>query len=300
MFAEALETILTEQCTPAVVRAIEGGGSPQTLDSAIAEAGFHELMTPEAAGGGGAHWSDLGDVVLLFGAHAMPLPLAQTLAARALTAAPGDLPAGLITLAPLLQRGTEGQWHATQVPAARVATQVLAWHDAQLVLLPVATAECTGSGIHASLSASLTWPADTVPVALPSTVDGPGFEAIAALLHAGLLAGAMKRAFDMSLGYANERVQFGKSIGKFQAIQHQLAVMAEHMAAARMAAQAAFASGHALPAVAACAIAKARASEAAHSVSRTSTTCRCTPGACTNGAWRMAPRATGTACWVAW
>jgi alkylation response protein AidB-like acyl-CoA dehydrogenase len=84
---------------------------------------------------------------------------------------------------------------------------------------------------------------------------------------AGLLVGAMKRAFELTLDYANQRVQFGKSIGKFQAIQHQLAVMAEQVAAAAMAAQAAFAAGGAgLPPAPACAVAKARTSEAAAQV----------------------------------
>jgi alkylation response protein AidB-like acyl-CoA dehydrogenase len=88
--------------------------------------------------------------------------------------------------------------------------------------------------------------------------------AIAALLHAGLLVGAMKRAFELTMDYANQRVQFGKSIGKFQAIQHQLAVMAEQVAAGGMAAQAAFAAGAPdLPPPHACAVAKARTSEAA-------------------------------------
>ena len=66
------------------------------------------------------------------------------------------------------------------------------------------------------------------------------------------------------MAYANERVQFGKSIGKFQAIQHQLAVMAEQVAAAGMASEAAFAAADGdVPPFAACAVAKARTSEAA-------------------------------------
>ncbi|HSV46246.1 MAG TPA: acyl-CoA dehydrogenase family protein, partial [Ramlibacter sp.] len=56
------------------------------------------------------------------------------------------------------------------------------------------------------------------------------------------------------------------AIGKFQAIQHQLSVMAEHVAAARMAAEAGFASDSSRPTVSACAVAKARASEAAQQV----------------------------------
>lgn len=73
----------------------------------------------------------------------------------------------------------------------------------------------------------------------------------------------MTRCFEMSLQYGNDRTQFGRSIGKFQAVQHQLAVMAEHVAAARIATAAAFRAGLAQPALLPAAIAKARASEAA-------------------------------------
>jgi acyl-CoA dehydrogenase len=39
---------------------------------------------------------------------------------------------------------------------------------------------------------------------------------------AAQLSGAMQRCFDMALDQCNTRVQFGKSIGKFQALQQQL------------------------------------------------------------------------------
>src|SRR5699024_3683161 len=51
------------------------------------------------------------------------------------------------------------------------------------------------------------------------------------------LAGTLLETFDQTLQYANERKQFGRPIGKFQAIQHQLSVLAEHTFAAHMAAK---------------------------------------------------------------
>jgi alkylation response protein AidB-like acyl-CoA dehydrogenase len=74
----------------------------------------------------------------------------------------------------------------------------------------------------------------------------------------------------MTLEYANTRVQFGKSIGKFQAIQQQLATMAEHVLAGAIAAESAFQSSSLEPTLMAAAIAKSRASEASRLVAATS------------------------------
>lgn len=56
-----------------------------------------------------------------------------------------------------------------------------------------------------------------------STLDG-GRVAIAALA-----IGIARNAFETALDYAKQRVQFGQSISKFQAIQHKLADMAMHI-----------------------------------------------------------------------
>ena len=50
----------------------------------------------------------------------------------------------------------------------------------------------------------------------------------------------MQRALEMSVNYANERVQFGRVIGKFQAVQQQLALFGEEVAASSCALRAAF------------------------------------------------------------
>jgi acyl-CoA dehydrogenase len=146
-----------------------------------------------------------------------------------------------------------------------MAKHVIAADADNLLLLPAADAQQVPSGVHASLSVTLRW-SQGAGRPLASAIGSAHFQALAALVHAGLLAGAMKRAFDLTMGYANERVQFGKSIGKFQAVQHQLAVMAENVAAACMAAEAGFHSTGDRPAIAACAVAKARTSEAAQLV----------------------------------
>lgn len=60
---------------------------------------------------------------------------------------------------------------------------------------------------------------------------------LAAVLAAAEIAGVAEKMLEMSLTYANDRVQFGKPIGKLQVIQQQLAVMGEQVLMTRMASQ---------------------------------------------------------------
>lgn len=86
--------------------------------------------------------------------------------------------------------------------------------------------------------------------------------AVGAAVTAALMAGAMERLLSDSLRHANDRKQFGRAIGQFQAIQQQLSVMAEQVYAARMAAEIGCAgTGHA-PDPRRAAIAKSRVGEA--------------------------------------
>jgi alkylation response protein AidB-like acyl-CoA dehydrogenase len=58
-------------------------------------------------------------------------------------------------------------------------------------------------------------------------------------MRAAQIAGAAEAALELSVRYANDRVQFGRPIGKFQAIQQQLALLAEEVAASIVAVESA-------------------------------------------------------------
>ena len=70
--------------------------------------------------------------------------------------------------------------------------------------------------------------------------EGDGFKIAMNTLDGGRIGisaqalGITQGALDLSIAYAKERVQFGKTISKFQAIRHMLADMATEIEAARL------------------------------------------------------------------
>lgn len=257
MFTEAIESILADQCTPAAIRQIENGGSPAALWGALAESGFLELMASEEAGGAGLDLAAIFPIFVAFGRHALPVPAAQTIAARALLRG-AAVPEGMITLAGHGRRTPDGDFIAANLAFGGMAEFALADIDGHLVLLDTRLAERTPSGVHGSLAATLRWSREVI--GQPLGDNGAEVGVFSAALHAAAIAGAMERLFGMTLSYCNDRVQFGKPIGKFQSVQHQLSVMAEHVACAGVAAELAFAAGARVPTRLAAATAKSRTS----------------------------------------
>jgi acyl-CoA dehydrogenase len=93
-------------------------------------------------------------------------------------------------------------------------------------------------------------------------VDPPGLDVMTpmgALVRSVQIAGALEAVLDMTVAYAGERVQFGQPIGRFQAVQQQLAVLAGEAMAAAAATDRAIAE----PGAATIAAAKVRCAEAA-------------------------------------
>jgi len=78
-----------------------------------------------------------------------------------------------------------------------------------------------------------------------------------------LMAGAMDRVLEMSVMFAGDRMQFGRPLGKFQALQQLISVMAEQTFAAKMAANIGFSADNWKANPATAAIAKSRTSESA-------------------------------------
>lgn len=261
LFTDALDRLLADACTPARVRGIEAGASVATLWEALRDSGFADALVPEGAGGGGLTFEDAAPLFALCGRHALPLPLVTTMVVRAVCGAEGvTAPDGPVTLASQVRLDGEALV-CERVPLALASEHVLVPLGDGAVLLPVAAAECVATGVHGSLAAEVRW--SRRPAGAPVLRTRADWRAVGAGITAQLMAGAMAHVLDTTLRYANDRVQFGKPIAKFQAIQQQLAVMAEEVFAARTAARIGAAGGMALPDSMRAAVAKARTGEAA-------------------------------------
>lgn len=256
LIVETTARMLSELCGPEVVTAAEDGSWPESLWNSLSESALTRAWIPEVLGGPGTSIADGFAIVRLAGAHAVPTPLAETLLAGWLASEAGlEAPEGPLTVVPVDAAssvrldGDALAGTATRVPFARACAHLV-------VVFREGDAETGGSGLAivdrtacsvepgTSLAGE---PSDTVfldgvvPVARSSVAVNLAERLLrmGAATRAAQMAGALEGCLEQSLRYAADRHQFGRPIAKFQAVQHNLAVLAGEVAAATTSADAA-------------------------------------------------------------
>ncbi len=263
VFYDSTRRLLEQACTPAVIRQVESTGQIGALWTALEQSGFADALVPEAANGAGLSLEDVWPIVFALGRHAAPAPFAQTMMARGWLHAAGlSLPAGSITFAPFQVAEEQGAMCCRNVSFGRVADHVIVQRDHRLVLLATKDASVAISGGHGSLDADIRWPATATKNAQGAELTPHLIADLQAWCLAGLIAGAADRVLEMTLDYANQREQFGKPIGRFQAVQQQISEMAEQVFGVRMASQMSCRSQSIQPAPLLAALAKMQSSQA--------------------------------------
>jgi len=266
--------------------AADRGEWPAAIWDAVVQAGLPVALVPEAQGGVGLTPVAALALVRRAGYHTVPLPLAETMIAAGLwTRTSGRAVAGMLTLAPPIPEEAvrierRGEGYALRGSTGRVPWGARADHvlvharaadgSVYLVLVPQgAAAARTYRNLANEPRETLTFDGSSVPaeaVRPAPAVCAEGLLAFGALIRAQQLVGAMERCLDHALRYAMERKQFGRAIGKFQAVQMMLAEAAGHYAAATAAADLAAEAYAGEDFDFAVAVAKARAGEAAGKV----------------------------------
>lgn len=221
----------------------------------IEDMGLTTALVPEEVGGYGVEMSEALSLIRLVGYHAAPVPLAETMLAHWLMAISGireisgPLSVSTGSVGEELQLTRNGsEWELRgqlpRVPWGRDVSAVvtLAEHDGQtyLCLLRPEQYQLTldtnlAGEPRDTLAITASLGADSVAPS-PSGFGRTELRAVGAAMRCLAIAGATDRILAMSVNYANERRQFGRPIGKFQAIQQNLAVLAAHAASASAAA----------------------------------------------------------------
>lgn len=230
--------LLEQKCTHAVIREVESSGRAKALWTSLEQSGFADAILPESASGAGLSLREAWPIVLSLGRHVVPAPFAQTMLARAWLCLAGlKIPSGSITFAPFQVTTGATSVACRNVSFGRTADHVMVQFDRRVVILAAKDASMTVSGGHASLDADMHWPSTVLDEA-PQAMAAPHLLAdLQAWCLSALIAGAADRVLEMTLNFANQRVQFGKPIGRFQAIQQQISEMAEQVFGVRMASE---------------------------------------------------------------
>lgn len=243
--------LFRDQFEPAALQAAEAGKWLGSQWQAIEELGLPSALLPEDAGGFGVEPIVALRLVRIAGAHAVPAPIAETMMAGWLLASAGlSVPVGPLSAAPgradevqsLRRRGAG--WHlygsARRVPWARHAVAVAVVTKAEgrpsVALLQKGQWTTTpGINLAGEPRDDVLFDAELTADAVAELPDGLGYDELRAFgagIRSLAMAGALETVLAMTVAYANERSQFGRPIGKFQAIQQYLAVMAGQVAGA--------------------------------------------------------------------
>jgi acyl-CoA dehydrogenase len=233
----------------ALLSAAEAGEFSWRLWHAAEEAGVPLAMIPEDAGGIGLEGVAAANLVRLAAYHAVPLPLAETMLASRISAeATLPVPSGPLSIVVandgtgLTLRRAGGRWHLSGttkcVPWGRFIKAVVV--IAEVSGQSFATiAETAGAKVEGGVNLAME-PRDTLTfdseiseeMIAQTTTGAKQVKLMGAASRSLAIAGALDRVLEMTVGYVGERVQFGRPLSKFQAIQQSLAVVASQVAAA--------------------------------------------------------------------
>jgi acyl-CoA dehydrogenase len=228
---------------------------PQDLWAVLQESGFDKALLPESKGGAGVSWADACGLLVLAGQHAAAAPLAEAMVGHWLVDQAGVEGATLPTIASSViseqirvSRARDG-WRVDgtlpRVPWGDACTHVAfivgSGAASQLIVLARDAAGIrivSGRNLAGEPRATMVLEGVMPQAVVPAPFDARELLSLSAILRSALMAGAIERCLALAVEYANLRVQFGRPIGKFQAVQQGIALLATQAAAARAAAEA--------------------------------------------------------------
>lgn len=227
---------------------------PSDLWEVLRSVGIDKALVPESKGGVGVSWAIACELLGIAGKHAAAVPMAEAMIGHWLLDLVGIEDAELPTIAfsppldPVRLSRSGDEWHVdgalVRVPWGSACTHVAFICEGPVPQLIVVARSAPGVSVTPGRNLAgeprddMTLEGVTPLAVVPAPFESNSFLAIAAVMRSALMAGAIERALDLTVEYANMRVQFGRPIGKFQAVQQSIAVLATQAAAARAATEA--------------------------------------------------------------
>jgi acyl-CoA dehydrogenase len=245
--AELATRIFADLADPQTINRVHGDAWKAPFWQALSEAGLPLAWVPEKLGGAGASLAEGFATLGVAGRFAVAVPLAETLIAGWLLARAGlQAPNGPMTIAPsrpsdriIFANDATLSGRASGTPFASEVQNiaVLAQGEAGIVVALVSTSDCM-------IDERQNFAGDPVNVVrfervkplryaqVPSGFDHAALMLMGSVSRSVQTAGALESILSLTVAYANERVAFERPIGKFQAVQQNLARLAGETAAA--------------------------------------------------------------------
>jgi acyl-CoA dehydrogenase len=247
ILADTVTRLFGDLVTREVLQDAESGVWPEALWSACEENGLTLALVPEERGGAGLSWTDSFVIARAAGYYGAPVPLVETmLGAWLLAEASLEVPEGPLTLAPVRANdalgfdGSSLSGTAVAVPWGRQALHAVVLTNGYVVLAAASATAKEDCNIAREPRDTVDFEDAAVIASASTALPNNTLQLYGAMFRAAQLAGGVARALDETVQYAGDRIQFGRPIGKFQAIQQNLAALAGQMASASASAEMAF------------------------------------------------------------
>ena len=206
----------------------------------IEKNGLPKISVKEKFGGYEIPFFSILPLIKIVNNHGTPLPLSETILSNyILSESDINAPNGIVTFATntknLQIKNNMISGEILSVPYLNLTKNLLIVHEFNNVKKAILIDEINGEIIHKKNF--LAEPRYDIKVEnlniaemkpIKNNID---FNFLGAILRSAQMIGAMEKVVDLSINYCSERKQFGRTLSKFQAIQHQISEMAVELSA---------------------------------------------------------------------
>lgn len=243
ILGDTVAKVMKDLCTKELITKAEKGVFPELLWKTLKELGVTAVGINEDKGGSGGDLGDFMGLLKIAGYYAAPVPLAEHILSNLILSKSGLPISDEISTFTLKNEidfdQTDSGWvltgKASYVPWARNAktiTIVGKTFENRYMIANVSLDKCKIRQ-NENIAGD---PRDEVllnqvclneqEVIIIDNERASEFFDLATITRVMLMTGAMERTLELSVTYTKERTQFGRPIGKFQAVQQKLAVLA--------------------------------------------------------------------------